>query len=73
MNEDILDILDIFYNSIIPEASAGSVNCFMYYNICFNTIIEGHTIKKNNPPFIDPPILEIKDKSSFDELLKKNM
>lgn len=68
MNEDVLDI---FYNSIIPEASTGSVDCFMYYNICFNTIIEGHMIKKDNPFYIDAPVLEIKNKSVFDELLKK--
>lgn len=67
MNEDILDI---FYNSIIPEASTGSVDCFINYNICFNTIIEGHLIKKGNPFHIDPPLLEIKNKVTFDELLK---
>lgn len=30
------DILDIFYNHIIPEASHGKIDCFMYYHICFN-------------------------------------
>lgn len=65
------DILDIFYNSIIPEASNGRIDCFMYYNICFNTSVEGNVIKGNNPSFIDPPLLEIRDKESFDDLLKE--
>lgn len=68
MNEDILDI---FYNSIIPEASRGTIDCFMYYNICFNTSIEGQTIKGNNPSYVDPPLLEIRDKKEFDDILKE--
>lgn len=35
------NIQDIFYNSIVPEASKGSIDCFMYYHICFNTKVEG--------------------------------
>lgn len=63
------DILDIFYNSIIPEASNGSIDCFMYYHICFNTSIEGELIKGNNPYYIDAPVLEIRDKKAFNDLL----
>lgn len=35
-----MNILDIFYNEIINEASRGRVECFFYYNILFNTYIE---------------------------------
>lgn len=66
MNEDILDI---FYNSIIPEATRGSIDCFMYYHICFNTSIEGHLIMKHNPFRIDTPLLEIRDKKEFNDKL----
>ncbi|MCX4364803.1 MAG: hypothetical protein OSJ70_03425 [Bacilli bacterium] len=64
------DILDIFYNSIIPEASSGAIDCFMYYHICFNTSIEGKIIEGNIPYYIDAPLLEIRNKEKFDELLE---
>ena len=35
-----MNILDIFYNHIVEEASNGRVDCFVYYNILFETYIE---------------------------------
>lgn len=62
-------ILDIFYNFIVPEAARGSVDCFMYYNICFSTSIEGKVINSTISSYINSPFLEIKNKNTFDELL----
>ena len=40
-----MDVLDIFYNNIIPEATTGRINCLSYYNICFSTnIVEENKI-----------------------------
>lgn len=63
------NILDIFYNHIVPEASNGKIDCFMYYHICFNSLIEGSLIEGNCPEYIDAPLLEIRDKKKFNELL----
>ena len=32
-----MNILDIFYKNIVPEATSGRINCLMYYNIAFST------------------------------------
>ena len=68
----MMDILEIFYNNIIPEAMNGRINCLSYYNMAFSTEIvdEG----KKYPCNIDDdglliPTLMIKDKSEFDRLL----
>lgn len=63
------DILDIFYNSIIPEATRGAVDCFMVYHICFNSSIEGRLISGDNPIHYDPPTLVINNRKNFDDLL----
>ena len=34
-----MDILEIFYNSVIPEAMNGRINCLSYYNMAFSTEI----------------------------------
>lgn len=65
------DIIDIFYDAIIPEATKGAIDCFMRYHICFNTIIEGKKISGENPIHFDPPTLVISNKKNFDELLLK--
>jgi len=67
-----MDILEIFYNNIIPEAMNGRINCLSYYNIAFSTEIvdEGKIYSCNiddNGLLI--PTLMIKDKSEFDRLL----
>ena len=66
------DIIDIFYNNIIKEASMGRVNCLFIYNIVFNTyLVEDNkyiesTINVDNL-FI--PTLVIKNKEKFNNLL----
>lgn len=66
------DILDIFYNHIVKEAAIGSIDCFFKYKVCFqtsipetNTFTESKCINK----YLLIPTLEIKDKSTFDNLL----
>ena len=39
-----MDILDIFYNSIIKEAQKGRINSYGKSNIIFSTIIEEDNI-----------------------------
>lgn len=67
-----MDILDIFYNQIIPEAASGRVNCYLYCNTYFNTyIMEENKLyeTKENYNNVIIPTLIIKDKKFFDSLL----
>lgn len=65
-------MINIFYNEIIKEASTGSVDADITYNILFNTVIPEKdiniksNIKKDN---VLIPTLYIKNKELFDELL----
>lgn len=67
-----MDILDIFYRNIVPEAVDGRIDCFFYYNISFSTIVvennrkEISKVKNNN---VLNPTLFIKNKALFDSLL----
>lgn len=73
-NGDIMSILDIFYNEIIPECSKGRVECFFYYNVLFNTIILESNKKymfDNSYDGLMAPTLIIKDKEKFDTLLEQ--
>lgn len=66
-----MDILDIFYNSIIKEAANGRINCLVYYNILFSTKIctgEEYVCQIENSDLLIPTLI-IKDKDSFDALL----
>lgn len=65
------DILEIFYNEIIPEASFGKVEAFFTFNIGFNTIIEQQKITDNNIKVLQTliPTLIIKNKDKFNKLL----
>lgn len=65
------EILEIFYNKIIPEASFGKVEAFFIFNVGFNTIIEQKKVTNNNiqAPHTLVPTLIIKDKEKFDKLL----
>lgn len=65
------DILEIFYNEIIPEASFGKVEAFFTFNIGFNTLIEQQKITENNIKVSHTliPTLIIKDKDKFNKLL----
>lgn len=68
----MMNILEIFYNNIIPEAANGRINCLSYYNMAFSTEIVDEC--KKYPCNIGDdglliPTLMIKDKSEFDRLL----
>lgn len=65
-------MLSIFYNEIIKEASTGSVEADITYNILFNTIIPEENINIKSDVKVDNvliPTLIIKNKKLFDELL----
>lgn len=65
-------MLSIFYNEIIKEASTGSVDADITYNILFNTIIPEENINITSNIKLDNvlvPTLVIKNKKLFDELL----
>lgn len=65
------DIVEIFYNEIVPEASFGKVETFFTFNIAFNTTIEDQVATKNNvdDPNAIVPTLIITRKEEFDKLL----
>lgn len=67
-----MNILDIFYNHIIPEATTGRIDCLNYYNIIFSTkIIEENKVylaKYDNDDILIPTLM-IKDRKQFDLLL----
>lgn len=66
-----MDILDIFYNSVIKEATTGRINCFIYYNIAFSTKIyndKEYVCQIKNDDLLIPTLM-IKDKDKFDALL----
>lgn len=65
-------ILDIFYNHIIKEAVNGRVDCFMMYNMLFNTRIYDKNVElfsRNENPELLIPTLQIKNLQEFDDLL----
>ena len=67
-----MDILDIFYNHIIKEATKGRIDCLVYYNIVFSTKIIDDNVEYlaniENEDLIIPTLM-IKDKDEFDSLL----
>ena len=69
-----MNVLDIFYKNIVPEAMTGRIDCLNYYNIVFSTKIvdkniEYNSVIDNSGLFI--PTLLIKDKDKFDCLLNE--
>lgn len=66
------EILDIFYNYIVREASTGRVSCFLDYSVLFNTYIvdayEKHTCDVEIPHTLIPTLI-IKNRERFNELL----
>ena len=67
-----MNILDIFYNCIVPEATSGRIDCLSFYNIVFSTkIVEENREYLCNLDENDlvVPTLIIKDKKTFDKLL----
>lgn len=67
----MVDILDIFYNSVVKEAENGKVNCYVYYNMAFSTKIDDKDFCECNIDNDDVlvPTLMIRDKEKFDALL----
>ena len=65
--------INVFYDEIINEASAGRVDCFFMMNLLFSTYIreENKTIeaKKNDDGRYLIPRLVIKNEESFNKLL----
>lgn len=68
------DILDVFYNCLIKEASVGSVDCYFTYNMRFDTVIredDVSLIKEEDQDNLLVPTLMIKDKKEFNSLLNE--
>lgn len=66
------EILNIFYNYIVKEATSGSIDCFMKYNTCFSTIIKEYDIEyraKIENTELCIPTLEINNVEEFNFLL----
>ena len=67
-----MDILEIFYNNVVPEAMNGRINCLSYYNMAFSTEIVDEEVKYScniDDEGLLIPTLMIKNKSEFDRLL----
>lgn len=65
-----MNILDIFYNSFIKEASLGTIEAFFMYNIIFTTRVDGKQVTTSAPKEgILIPNLNIKEKTKFDSFL----
>ncbi len=72
MGDSLMNILDVFYNNIVKEATEGRINSFFYYNIVFSTFLSEDNIKYDASIVQDNlivPTLYIKDKEKFNELL----
>lgn len=65
-----MNITDIFYNEIIPEASKGRIDCGFIYNVIFNTITPNKSfyVEKDDND-LQIPTLYISNKYSFDKLI----
>ena len=67
-----MNVLDIFYKNIVPEATTGRIDCLTFYNIVFSTkIVNDDTEYKSclDNENLLVPTLYIKDKELFDSLL----
>lgn len=65
-------ILEIFYNRIVPEAQHGKINFYFTANIAFNLVINNEIVSKcDELPYegLLIPTLKISDKQAFDNLL----
>lgn len=65
-----MNIIDIFYNEIVPEAKNGKIDCGFLYNVIFNTITPNKSfyVEKEDTD-LQIPTLYISNKESFDNLL----
>jgi len=69
-----MEVLDIFYNEVIPEAAKGKIDSYFSLNILFNTyLVETNTKVSDEVNYDDVlvPTLMIKSKKVFDILLRK--
>ena len=67
-----INVLDIFYKNIIPEATTGRIDCNFYYNMAFSTKIVDKNIEYMtdiDSEHVLIPTLIIEDKQLFDKLL----
>lgn len=67
-----MDILNIFYQEIIPEAMNGTIKSYFNYNIIFDTFIEkdNKTYKsREDTNGVITPLLIINNKDLFNKLL----
>lgn len=67
-------ILNVFYNEIVPEAKIGKVNCYFTINLVFNLNMNNKLVSEcSNLSYsgIFVPTLKISDKELFDFLLVK--
>ena len=65
-----MNIIDIFYNEIIPEAKNGKIDCGFLYNVIFNTITSNESFyTENNDIDFQIPTLYISNKNLFDNLI----
>ena len=74
MGDSLMNILDIFYNNIVKEATEGRINSFFYYNIVFSTFLSEDNIKYDASIVQDNlivPTLYIKDKEKYRVEIKK--
>lgn len=64
------EILSIFYNYIVKEALTGKVDCYMKYNLIFNTKInhDFYSVHYNNEEILVPTLI-INNKQEFNDLL----
>jgi hypothetical protein len=67
-----VNVLDIFYKNIVPEATTGRIDCNLYYNMAFSTKIveenKEYTVNIDNNNLLIPTLV-IKNKDLFDSLL----
>jgi len=67
-----MDIVEIFYKNIIPEAQNGRIDCLSYYNVIFSTRIydenKFYSASCDNDDIFIPTLI-IKNKKLFDQLL----
>lgn len=68
------NLLDLFYNYIVREAAMGRVDCFLKYNLIFNTKIPEEGIEfcafSDNTDLVVPTLM-IRNRREFDQLLIK--
>jgi polyhydroxyalkanoate synthesis regulator phasin len=70
----MINIIDLFFDDILKETSTGRVDCVMYYNVLFETRINGKLLYKapdeiKNDTNLFIPTLEINNLEEFNKSL----